>query len=94
MEIEVTKTYKFDLVKERKRLHKCFKGKQLQRQLDLVQAFEDQDWKKFGKLYDALPECPKRECTEKEYVGMEISNFITAMVFRDFDQVIKVKNEQ
>lgn len=66
-----TETFEFDLDEELKRLHSCFKGKQLQRQLDIIDAmFKEKDFEKAQKLIDELPHCEKRGYWEAEYVGL------------------------
>ncbi len=78
MRITVTKTevYDYDLKKEIRRLKKCFKGEQLKRQLDILQAvFVEKDMEKCEKLYYALPYCEKHECSEMEYVGDWVNVF-------------------
>jgi hypothetical protein len=71
-----TEIYEYDLDKELERLHKCFKGKQLKRQLDIIDAlFNEKDFKKTGKLIDELPYCNKGGCPEQEYLGMWTSIF-------------------
>lgn len=65
-----TKVYEYDLGSEIFRLKKCFKGKQLERQMDILQAvFVQKDMKRFEELYYALPYCEKYGCSEMEYVG-------------------------
>jgi hypothetical protein len=65
-----TKVYEFDYDKELKRLRDCFKGKQLKRQLDILNTiFIDKDIKKAVDLVDKLPYCPKEECSEEEFCG-------------------------
>jgi hypothetical protein len=78
MKITRTKTevFEFDLDEEIKRLHSCFKGKQLKRQLAILDAiFKEKDLKKAQQLIDALPRCKERECSEAEYCGMWMSIF-------------------
>lgn len=78
MKITVTKTevYDYDLKKEIRRLKKCFKGEQLQRQMDILQAvFVEKDMVKFEELYYALPYCEKLGCSEMEYVGDWVNAF-------------------
>ena len=66
-----TEIFEFDLDEEIKRLHKCFNGRQLKRQLAIVNAmFKDKDFEKAAKLYYNLPRCKERECSETEYVGI------------------------
>ena len=67
----VTETYEYDTEKELERLHKCFEGDQLQRQLDIFNAvFKEKDLKKASNLINALPRCEERECSETEYIGL------------------------
>lgn len=78
MKITVTKTevYDYDLKKEIRRLKKCFKGEQLQRQMDILRAvFVEKDMVKFKELYYALPYCEKWGCSEMEYVGDWVNAF-------------------
>lgn len=71
-----TEIYEYDLDEEIKRLKKCFKGDQLQRQLDIIDAlFVEKDFVKTGKLIDELPYCEEGGCPEQEYVGMWSSIF-------------------
>jgi ribosomal 50S subunit-associated protein YjgA (DUF615 family) len=71
-----TEIYDYDLDKELERLHKCFKGKQLKRQLAIIDAlFKEKDMEKTGKLIDELPRCKKHECSEAEYLGAWTSIF-------------------
>ncbi len=69
-------TLDVDLRKERARLRKCLKGAQLKRQLAIVAAFEAQKWAKAYALMDALPECPRYECPEVEFVWPEIHDVL------------------
>lgn len=70
--------YDINISKERKRIAKCFRGSKwrgtLLRQKAILDALENMDWNKVEDLYDALPECPHRECTEKEYVGLWLND--------------------
>jgi hypothetical protein len=78
MKITVTKTevYDYDLKKEIRRLKKCFKGEQLQRQMDILHAaFIERDDIKFRELYYALPDCKEHGWSEMEYVGSWINFF-------------------
>ena len=71
-----TEVFEFDPEAELKRLHRCFKGKQLKRQLAIFDAmFKEKDFKKVEKLYNNLPRCKKQECSEMEYVGLWMSIF-------------------
>ena len=75
MKIEVitTEIYDFDVEKEKKRLKKCFKGGQLKRQMEILDAFLAEDFKLLDNLYHSLPRCEEQECAEQEYVGLWIS---------------------
>lgn len=74
--VTITEIYDYDLKKEVCRLKKCFKGEQLKRQMDILQAvFVEKDIEKFEKLYYALPYCEKHECCEMEYVGDWVNVF-------------------
>lgn len=78
--VKITRTkvekFEFDIDEELERLHSCFKGKQLQRQLDIINAmFVEKDLEKVKKLYEELPRCKREECAEQEYVGLWISIF-------------------
>ncbi len=71
-----TEVFEFDPEEELKRLHSCFKGKQLKRQLAIFDAmFKEKDFVKVGILYNKLPRCKEHECSEMEYVGMWMSIF-------------------
>jgi hypothetical protein len=74
IKLKIEREYIFDLKPELKRLKKCFKGKQLERQMDILNAFVEGDLKKMEDLYYALPYCKKRECSEMEYVGLWMSS--------------------
>lgn len=78
--VEITRTkvakFEFDIDEELERLHSCFKGKQLQRQLDIINAmFVEKDLEKVKKLYEELPRCKRDGFPEQEYVGLWISIF-------------------
>lgn len=71
-----TEIYEYDLDKELERLHECFKGRQLKRQLAIIGAlFNEKDFKKAGDLIDTLPYCKRGGCLEREYLGMWASIF-------------------
>lgn len=71
-----TETFEFDYNKEIKRLKKCFKGEQLRRQLDIIEAmFKEKNLNKVEELYFSLPYCEKEECPEQEFVGLWIYIF-------------------
>jgi hypothetical protein len=65
-----TEIFEFDYGKEIKRLHDCFEGKQLGRQLNILKAaFEDKNLDVAAELISDLPYCDKEECWEVEFVG-------------------------
>lgn len=71
-----TEVFEFDVEGEKKRLHTCFSGEQLQRQLDILHAvFEEKDLEKAQNLVFSLPRCPEHECSEAEYCGRWIDIF-------------------
>lgn len=73
MKIKKVKTeiYEFDLDEEIKRLKSCFKGQQLQRQMDIIDAmFNEKNIIKASDLINNLPYDEDEECHEGEYVGM------------------------
>lgn len=65
-----TEIFEFDYDKEIKRLHSCFKGKQLKRQLNILKAvFEDKNLEVASELIEDLPYCNKEGCWEVEFLG-------------------------
>ncbi|MCK9434789.1 MAG: hypothetical protein M0R32_08250 [Candidatus Cloacimonetes bacterium] len=76
MKIKVSTIYEIDIEKERKRLNKCFKGKQLKRHLALLNLFEEGKFKDWLDVYEKLPYDNKEGCTEREFVGEEIYYFM------------------
>lgn len=68
--VTVVEEYEYDEVKELKRLHACFKGRVLKRQLAIFEKFKAQDWDAVRELYNDLPYNNKEECAEQEFVGM------------------------
>ena len=71
-----TDIFEFDIDQEIKRLKECFKGHQLQRQMNILHAmFVEKNIEKVMRLYYSLPECKKHGCTEMEYVGMWMEIF-------------------
>jgi hypothetical protein len=95
----ITQSFQFDLEAERARIDKCFKGKQRARQLAILNAcFEEKDIPKMKELYDKLPRCPKRECSEAEYVGISITIFAgdncRLPAITNADLVVEIKDEE
>jgi hypothetical protein len=82
IKLNIEREYIFNLEPEIKRLKKCFKGAQLRRQMDILNAFIEGDLKKMEELYFALPYCKKRECSEMEYVGSWMSSLEQFLEFR------------
>jgi hypothetical protein len=82
IKLKIEREYIFDLEPELKRLKECFKGAQLKRQMDILNAFIEGDLKKMGDLYYALPRCAKKECSEMEYVGPWMSSLEQFLEFR------------
>jgi hypothetical protein len=82
IKLKIEREYIFDLEPELKRLKKCFKGAQLKRQMDILNAFVEGDLKKMEDLYYALPYCKKRACSEMEYVGPWMRSFEEFLEFR------------
>lgn len=77
MRIKITtvQEYEYDIDEEKRRLRSCFKGDVLKRQLDLLDAFLNQDFDKVEELYHNLPYDKKKECPEQEFTGLWISIF-------------------
>lgn len=71
--IQIAKTklqiFNFDEERERKRLQKAFKGRQLKRQLEILDLFLNCEYEKMLDKFDKLPRCKEQECSEKEYIG-------------------------
>ena len=72
MRIRISHVVEIDLAKEEKRLKKCFKGKQLKRQMVILEAFKKGDWNHCADLIQVLPSDPQYECSEAEYIGLDI----------------------
>ena len=81
MKITIKKEFVFDLAEEKRRLKRCFKGKQLARQMAIVNAFESRDFQKCVELFDKLPY--DKKFSEKEYVGLYF-NFLKECGYNDY----------
>ena len=64
--------------KERKRIRQAFKKKPavLARQMAIFDAFAAGNWDACKRLANALPYNDDDECSEKEYIGMDICNIL------------------
>ena len=81
MQIKVETTFNIDIAAERARLLKCFgeEPEVLERQIAILEAFEQREFNKAIELYDALPYNDTDECPEQEYVGeffMDLVGFV------------------
>jgi adenine-specific DNA methylase len=78
MKIKVTKIVEFDLDSERKRIKKNFSDNpDLQKKLlDLVDAFENLDFKKFAVIYDHLGYNEKWRYPNAECVNYRLADFV------------------
>jgi hypothetical protein len=74
--VKINREYIFNLEPEIKRLKKNFKGKQLKRQMDIINAFSRGDLDEVSSLYRALPD--DEHCSEKEYVGLWLRSWLEA----------------
>jgi len=83
MQIKVETTFNIDMDAKRARLEKSFRDKPeaKARQIALLDAFEARDWTLFGELYDALPEDAEYECPEREFVSIEITDFLSFVTY-------------
>lgn len=89
----ITKEYEFFPDQERQRLAKNFAGDQLQRQLDILDAFLEKNVEKVHELYDALPYDPDGGCPEQEYIGWWY-NVIFYNEYPFHQKSIKLVNEE
>ena len=65
----VYREFELDFSNELKRLRQCFKGKQLERQLNLIRLFQAGKFNELESAFESLPQCRRDGCSEKEYVG-------------------------
>lgn len=82
MKIKVTTVYNINTDKERKRIKELFKGGPLKRQLELLDLFEAGNFKEWCDKFDELPYNKKEHCSEKEFVGCDVYDFIFGSLFR------------
>lgn len=76
MKIKFSKVLDFDDQKEESRLRECFEGKQLARQLNLLELFRTYKWDDFMKFYNNLPYSKEDHCSEKEFICEFMVDFI------------------
>lgn len=95
--VEINREYIFDLEPEIERLKMCFKGEQLKRQMDILNCFIEGDLEKMEELYNSLPECKKRECSEREYVGLWMGSLAEMVEWRTgaftYEHTMCLKND-
>jgi hypothetical protein len=84
MKLVFTAHFDIDFDKERKRVNKCFKGKEKARQLNLINLFEKNKFEEWKKAYNSLPYSESDECPEQEYVGMIFHDIIRSLTFSKF----------
>ena len=72
MKIKITtiENYEYDEKKELDRLHACFEGEILDRQLKIFNHFLNGENDELKDAYYDLPYDEEEECSEMEYVGM------------------------
>lgn len=82
MKILATQLFEVNLEEERKRLKRGLKGEQLERHLHLLSLFEQEKWKEFEKVYDALPRDEEGEFPEQELCG-EYVRFVWGFLYNN-----------
>lgn len=75
MKIKITtiETYEYDEKKELARLHNCFEGDILERQLKIFNHFLNSEIDELKEAYYDLPYDDEEEVSEMEYVGVWIN---------------------
>ena len=94
MKIKVSSIYDFHIAKERKRIDDAFTDKARERQLNILEAFAEGNLELVISLYNDLPYNDENECPEQEFVGTEISNFLSDLHCSRFQKIEAILNDK
>lgn len=77
MKFKFTEVKEFDVDKERKRINNCFEGELKEKLNKIVDLFCEEKFQECLNVINSLGYDDKKECDEREYIGIFIIDSIT-----------------
>lgn len=90
MKFKITKIEEFDVDKELKRINLCFKGKLKTKLIKIVNLFCEEKFQECLDLINSLGYDKQNEHSEKEYLGLFISDKMFELGYGLVDKIEKI----